>query len=84
MALDAKIIPSMQVYFSVSSQEAKAEGTTGQYKESGTFVVGGRQWKLRCYPTGMNDHQWMDVPDGIAIILVPVHKSQIVRISLLL
>ena len=84
MALDAKMIPSMQVDFSVSSQEAKAEGTAGQYKESGTFMVGGRQWKLRCYPTGMNDHQWMDVPDGIAVVLIPVHKSQMVRVSLLL
>ena len=84
MALDAKMIPSMQVDFSVSSQEVKAEGTTGQYKESSTFMVGGRQWKLRCYPIGMNDHQWMDVPDGTAVVLVPAHKSQMVRVSLLL
>jgi hypothetical protein len=42
MALDAKMIPSMQVDFLVSSQEVKAEGTAGQYKESGTFMVGGR------------------------------------------
>jgi hypothetical protein len=54
MALDAKMIPSMQVDFSVSSQEATAEGTEGKYKESGTFMVGGRQWKLHCYPIGMN------------------------------
>ena len=83
MALDAKMIPSMQVDFSVSSQEAKAEGTAGNFKES-VFMVGGRQWKLRCYPTGMNDHQWMDVPNGIAVVLVPLHKSQMVRVSLLL
>ena len=56
MALDAKMIPSMQVDFLVSSQEAKAEGTAGQYKDSDTFMVGDRQWKLHCYPTGMNDH----------------------------
>jgi hypothetical protein len=56
MALDAKMIPSMQVDFSVSSEEAKAEGTADNFKESGAFMVGGRQWKLRCYPTGMNDH----------------------------
>jgi hypothetical protein len=41
MALHTKMIPSMQVDFSVSSQEAKAEGTAGQYKESSTFMVGG-------------------------------------------
>jgi hypothetical protein len=29
MALDAKMISSMQVNFSVSSQEAKSEGTMG-------------------------------------------------------
>jgi hypothetical protein len=46
MALDAKMIPSMKVDFSVSSQDAKAEGTAGQYKESGTFMAGGHQWKL--------------------------------------
>jgi hypothetical protein len=34
MALDAKMIPSMQVDFSISSQEVKVEGTAGQYKES--------------------------------------------------
>jgi hypothetical protein len=51
MALDAKMISSMQVDFLVSSQEEKVEGTAGQYKESGTFMVGGRQWKLHCYPT---------------------------------
>jgi hypothetical protein len=84
MALHTKMIPSMQVDFSVSSQEAKAEGTAGQYKESSTFMVGGRQWKLHCYHTGMNCHQWMDVPDSIAFVLVPVHKSQMVRVSLLL
>jgi hypothetical protein len=32
----------------------------------------------------MNDHQWMDVPEGIAVVLVPLHKSQMVRVSLLL
>jgi hypothetical protein len=37
MALDAKMIPFMQVDLSVSSQKARAEGTVGQYKESGTF-----------------------------------------------
>jgi hypothetical protein len=84
MALDAKMIPSMQVDFSVSSQEATTEGTAGKFKESGRFMVGGRQWKLRCYPTGMNDHQWMDVLNGIVIVLVPQHKSQMVRVSLLL
>jgi hypothetical protein len=78
------MIPSMQVDFSVSSQEATIEGTAGKFKESGTFLVGGCQWKLRCYPTSMNDHQWMDVPDTIAVILVPLHKSQMVRVSLLL
>jgi hypothetical protein len=35
-------------------------------------MVGVRQWKLHCYPTGMNDHQWMDVQDDIAVILVPL------------
>jgi hypothetical protein len=84
MALDAKMIPSMQVDFSVSSQEATTEGIAGKVKESGTFMVGGHQWKLHCYPTGMNDHQWMDVPDGIVVILVLLHKSQMVRVSLLL
>jgi hypothetical protein len=74
----------MQVDFSVSSQESKAGGTVGQYKESGTFKVGARQWSLCCYPTGLNDQQWMDVPDSIAIILVPTHKSQMVHVSLLL
>jgi hypothetical protein len=39
-------------------------------------MAGGRQWRLCCYPTCMNDHHWMDGPDGIAIVLVPVHKSQ--------
>jgi hypothetical protein len=61
MDLDAKMIPSMQFNFSVSSHETKEQGTMGQYKESDTFMVGGRQWKLCCCPTGMNDHQWMDV-----------------------
>jgi hypothetical protein len=78
------MIISMQVDLSVSSQEAKAEGTAGQYKKHGTFMVGGCQWKLRCYPIGMNDHHWMDVPDDIVVVLVPVHKSQMVRVSLLL
>jgi hypothetical protein len=32
----------------------------------------------------MNDHQWMDVPDSIAVVLVPVHKSEMARILLLL
>jgi hypothetical protein len=84
MALDAKMVPSMQVDFLVSSQEAKAEGTTSNFKESGMFMVGGRQWKLGCYPTGMNDHQWMDVPNDIVVILVSLQKSQMVRVSLLL
>jgi hypothetical protein len=84
MALDAKMIPSMQVDFSVSSQETKVEGTAGNFKEFGTFMVGGRQWKLLCYPIGMNDHQWMDVLDNIVVVLVPLHKSQMVRVSLLL
>jgi hypothetical protein len=82
MALDATMIPSMHVDLSVSSQEAKAEGTACNFKES--VMVGGRQWKLRCYPTGMNDHQWMDVPDGIVVVLVPLHKSQMLRVPLLL
>jgi hypothetical protein len=47
-------------------------------------MVGGHQWKVHWYPTGMNDHQWMDVPDDIVIVLVPLHKSQMVRVSLLL
>jgi hypothetical protein len=51
---------------------------------AGTFMAGGRQWRLHCYPTGMNDHQWMDVPDGITVVLIPVHKCQMVRVSLLL
>jgi hypothetical protein len=42
MALDAKMVPSMQVDFLVSSQEAKAEGTASNFKESGMFMVGGR------------------------------------------
>jgi hypothetical protein len=84
MDLDTKMIPSMQVDFSVSSQEAKAEGTADNFKEYGMFMVGGHQWKLHCYPIGMNDHQWMDVPEGIAVVLVPLHKSQMVRVSLLL
>jgi hypothetical protein len=83
MDLDAKMITSIQVDFLLSSQEAKAEGTTGQYKEF-VFMVGGHQWKLCCYPTGMNDHQWVDVPDGITVVLVIVHKSQMVHVSLLL
>jgi hypothetical protein len=74
---------SMQVDFSVSGQEAKVEGTAGQYMESGMFMVGSHQWRLHYYPTSMNDHQWMDVPDGIAIVLILVHKSQMVRVSLL-
>jgi hypothetical protein len=60
MTLKAKMIPSMLVDFLVSSQAAKAEGTAGQYKESGMFMVGGHQWKLRCYSTCINDHEWMD------------------------
>jgi hypothetical protein len=84
MALDAKMIPSNQGDFSISSQEATTEGTASNFKESDTFVVGGHQWKLRCYPTSMNDHQWMDVPDGIAVVLGPLHKSQMVCVSLLL
>jgi hypothetical protein len=32
----------------------------------------------------MNDHQWMDVPDGTVVALVPVHKSQMVCVLLLL
>jgi hypothetical protein len=76
MALDTKMIPSMQVDFSVSSQEAKVEGTTGNFKESGMFMVGSRQWKLRCYPSSMKDHKWMHVPDDIVIVLVPLHKSR--------
>jgi hypothetical protein len=47
-------------------------------------MLGCCQWKVRFYPTGMNDHQWMDAPDDIAIILVPLHKSQMVCVSLLL
>jgi hypothetical protein len=84
MALDDKMIPSMKVDFSVSSQEAKAQGTASYYKEFGTFMGGGYQWKLCCYPIGMNDHQWMDVSDDIVVVLVPVHKSQMVHVSLLL
>jgi hypothetical protein len=42
MALDAKMVPSMQVDFLVSSQEAKAEGTASNFKESSMFMVGGR------------------------------------------
>jgi hypothetical protein len=84
MALDAKMISSMQVDFSISSQEATTEGTAGKFKESGTFMVGVRKCKLHCYLIGMNDLQWMDVPDGIAVVLVPLHKSQMVRVSLLL
>jgi hypothetical protein len=84
MALNAKMIPSMQVDFSISSHEEKAEGIAGQYRESGTVKVGGCQWRLLCYPIGMNDHQWMDVPDDIVVILIPVHKSQMVHVSLLL
>jgi hypothetical protein len=57
--LDTKMIPSMQVDVSVSSQETTAEGTAGKFKESDTFMVGGRQWKLCCYPTCMNDHKWI-------------------------
>jgi hypothetical protein len=76
-------MPSMQIDFLVSIQEAKAKGTMGQYNKSSTFMAGGRQWRLCCYPIGMNDHQWMDVPDGIGIILVPVNKSQMVHVSLL-
>jgi hypothetical protein len=34
MALDVKMIPFMQVDFSVLSQEAKVEGTVGKFKES--------------------------------------------------
>jgi hypothetical protein len=45
-------------------------------------MVGDRQWKLRCYPTGMNDHQWMDVPDSIVVVLISLHKSQMVYVSL--
>jgi hypothetical protein len=56
MALDAKMIHSMQVDFSVSSQEVIEEGPADKFKESDVFMVGGRQWKLRCYPIGMNDH----------------------------
>jgi hypothetical protein len=78
MALDTKMIPSMQVDFLVSSQEATAEGIAGKFKESGMFMVGGRQWKLHCYPRGMNDHQWMDVPEDIVVVLFSLHKSQMV------
>jgi hypothetical protein len=84
MALFAKMIPSMQVDFSVSIQEEKVEGTIGNFKESSMFMVGGRHWKPRCYPTGMNGHQWMDVPDDIVIIVVPLHKSQMVCVLALL
>jgi hypothetical protein len=84
VALDVKMIPSMQVDFSVSSQEAKAEETAGQYKEPGTFMMGGHQWKLHCYPRRMNDHQWMDVPDGIVAVLVRMHNFQMVHVSSLL
>jgi hypothetical protein len=70
------MIPSMQVNFLDSSQEAKAEGTAANFKESGMSMVGGHQWKLRCYPIGMNDHQWMGIPDDIFVVLVPLHKSQ--------
>jgi hypothetical protein len=83
MALDAKKMPSMQIDFLVSIQEAKAKGTMGQYNKSSTFMAGGHQWRLCCYPIGMNDHQWMDVPDGIGVILVPVNKSQMAHVSLL-
>jgi hypothetical protein len=65
MDVDAKMIPSMQVDFPVSSQEATAEKTAGKFKEYDTLMVGCHQWKLRCYPRGMNDHQWMDVRNGI-------------------
>jgi hypothetical protein len=84
MAFDTKMIPFMQVDFLVSSQEVTAEGTAGKFKESGTFMVVGRQWKLHCYPTGINDHLWMDVPDDIVGVLVPLHKSKMVCVSLLL
>jgi hypothetical protein len=84
MALNTKMVHSMKVDFSFSSKEVTAEGSTGKFKESSMFMVGGHQWKLCCYPTGMNDHQWMDVLDGIAIVLVPLHKSQMVSVSLLL
>jgi hypothetical protein len=47
------------------------------------LLVGGRQWKLCCYSRGMNDHQWMDVPEALPSSS-PVHKSQMVCVSLLL
>jgi hypothetical protein len=47
-------------------------------------MVGGRQWRLRCYPTCMNDQQWMDVPNNIVVVPVHAHKSQMVSVSLLL
>jgi hypothetical protein len=56
MSLDTKIIPSMQVDFSVSSHKAKVEGAASQYNECGTIMAGVYQWRLRCCPTGMNDH----------------------------
>jgi hypothetical protein len=84
MSLDDKMIPFVQVDFSISRQEATAEGTASKFMESSTFMMGSRQWKLHCYPTGMNDHQWMDVPDGIVVVLISLHKSQMVRASLLL
>ena len=84
MASDANMFPALQIDFSVSSQEAKAEGTTGQYKEFIPFMVGSHQWRLRCYPTGMKDHQWMSIPTGISVFLVPINKTQMVGVSLLL
>jgi hypothetical protein len=84
MALDAKMIPSMQVDFSISQSRKDSERNRGQVQGIWYVQGGSPSMEASCYPRGMYDHQWMDVPDGIAIVLVPLHKFQMVCVSLLL
>ncbi|RCV23809.1 hypothetical protein SETIT_5G034200v2 [Setaria italica] len=71
------MFPSSQVAFSASSTEGKAEGTIGQYKQSSTFMIGGRQWRMHCYPTGIHDPWYPPaVPEGISITLILMNSTQ--------
>ncbi|RCV38973.1 hypothetical protein SETIT_8G185600v2 [Setaria italica] len=77
MALHTTMFPVSQVDFSVSSAEAKAEGTIEQYKESSTFMIGGCQWRIRCYPMGIHDPWYPPAgPEGISVILVLMNNMQ--------
>ncbi|RCV06271.1 hypothetical protein SETIT_1G149800v2 [Setaria italica] len=46
-----------------------------------TFMIGGREWKIRCYPTGIHDPWYPPAGlEGISIILILMNNVQKVRV----